>query len=113
VAGLTKPQFQNFDEVFRQNLFRSLVSENLPQKQIEIFLDDIRKIEITKTNNRSVLGSMNDLAFQLKYQIVDEGGLLDADISKLNHDLNRIPMSAIKEIYSIYELQNLLNKMSR
>lgn len=113
VAGLTKPQFQNFDEVFRQNLFRSLVSENLPQKQIEIFLDDIRKIEITKTNNRSVLGSMNDLAFQLKYQIVDEGGLLDTDISKLNHDLNRIPMSAIKEIYSIYELQNLLNKMSR
>ncbi len=113
VPGLTKPHFQNFDEVFRQNLFKSLMSENLPQKHIEIFLDDIRKIEITKTNNRSVLGSMNDLTFQLQCQIADEGGLSVADISKLNHDINRIPMSAIKEIYSIYELKYLLNKMSK
>ena len=113
VPGLTKPHFQNFDEVFRQNLFKNLISENLPQKQIEIFLDDIRKIEITKTSNRSVLGSMNDLTFQLKYQIADEGGLSGTDISKLNHDLNRIPMGAIKEIYSIYELQNLLGQISR
>ena len=113
VPGLTKPHFQNIDEVFRQNLFNSLMSENLPQNHIEIFLDNIRDIEITKTNNRSVLGSMNDLAFQVKYQIADEGGLLNSDISKLNHGINRIPMSAIKEIYSIYELQNLLNKMSR
>ena len=111
VAGLTKPHFENIREVFRQNLFKSLMAETLPQKYIEIFLDDIREIEIAKTNNRSVLGSMNDLTFQLKYQIADEGGLIVADISKLNHDLNRIPMSAINEIYSIYELQNLLNKM--
>jgi len=54
---------------------------------------------------------MNDLTFQLKYQIADEGGLSAVDISKLNHDLNRIPMSALKEIYSIYELKNLLNNM--
>ena len=113
VPGLTKPHFQNFHEVFRQNLFKSLITENLSQNHIEIILDDIREIEISKTNNRSVLGSMNDLTFQLKHHIADEGGLLSADIVKLNHDLNRIPMSAIKEIYSIYELQNLLNKLSR
>lgn len=113
VPGLTKPHFKNFNEVFRQNLFKSLVAESLPQEHIEIFLEDIREIEIAKTNNRSVLGSMNDLTFQLKYQIADDGGLLNADISKLNHDLNRIPMSAIEEIYSIYELRKLLNDLSR
>ncbi len=113
VPGLTKPHFQNFDEVFRQNLFKCLISENLPQKQIEIFLVDIREIEITKTNNRSVLGSMNDLTFHLKYQISDEGGLSGVDLSKLNYDINRIPMGAIKEIYSIYELKKLLGQMSR
>jgi len=48
---------------------------------------------------------------QIKYQISDDGGLLNADISKLNHDLNRIPMSAIEEIYSIYELRKLLNDL--
>jgi hypothetical protein len=55
---------------------------------------------------------MNDLTFQLKYQIADEGGVLNVDITKLIHDLNRIPMSAIEEIYSIYELRKLLNKLS-
>ena len=89
------------------------MAEKIPQKHIELFLDDIRKIEIAKTKNRSVLGSMNDLTFQLKYQIADEGGLLNTNIMKLNHDLNRIPMSAIEEIYSIYELRKLLTKLSR
>jgi len=113
VPGLKKSDFKNIREVFRQNLFKSLMAENLPQKHIEIFLDDIREIEISKTNNRSVLGSMNDLTFQLKYQIADEGGLLNTDIMKLNHDLNRIPMSAVEERYSIYELRKLLTKLSR
>ena len=112
VPGLTKPHFQKFNEVFRQNLFRNLVAENLPQEYIEIFLEDIREIKICKPNNRSVLGSMNDLTFQLKYQIADGGGLVNADIRKLNHDLNRIPMSAINEIYSIRELKKLLEKIT-
>ena len=113
VPGLIKFHFQNFREVFRQNLFRNLMAENLSQNHIEIILDRIQEIEISKTNNRSVLGSMNDLTFQLKYQIADEGGLLNADIVKLNHHLNRIPMRAIKETHSIYELKNLLNKLSK
>jgi hypothetical protein len=107
VRGLKKPDFKNIREVFRQNLFKSLMAENLPQKHIEIFLDDIREIEISKTNNRSVLGSMNDLTFQLKYQIADEGGIEITDITKLIQDLNRIPMGAIEEIYSIYDFRPL------
>ena len=49
------------------------MAENLPQKHIEFFLDDIREIDISKTNNRIVLGSMNDLTFRSKYQIADAG----------------------------------------
>ena len=55
---------------------------------------------------------MNDLAFQLKYQIAAMGGLDNVDLAELNNGLNRIPMSAIKEVYSIYELTKLLNKLS-
>ena len=89
------------------------MAENFSQKHIEIFLDDIREIEISKTNNRSVLGSMNDLTFQVRCQIADEGGIEIADITKLIHDLNRIPMSAIEETYSIYELKKLFKKLNR
>ena len=56
---------------------------------------------------------MTDLAFQLKYKIAYEGGIENADITKLIHDINRIPMSAIEEIYSIYELKKLFEQMNR
>jgi len=112
VPGLKKPQFENVREVFGQNLFKNLLWENFPQNQIETVLDEHREIIIAKTNNRSVLGSMNDLAFQLKYRIGAMGGLVNIDLTELNHELNRIPMSAIKEIYSIDELKKLLNKLS-
>jgi hypothetical protein len=110
MPGLKKMQFENFREIFGQNLFKNLLWENFPQNQIEIILDEHREITIAKTNNRNVLGSMNDLAFQLKYRIAAMGGLSNVDLAELNHDLNRIPMSAIKEVYSIYELRNLLDK---
>jgi hypothetical protein len=113
IPGLTKPDFQRIGDVFGQSLFKTLMREEFPQRQIELFLDDIRDIHFAKTNNRSVLGSMNDLIFQLKYMVGDYGGLANADIMKLNYDLNRIPMSAIEEIYSIYELRKLLKKYDR
>ena len=108
VQGLTKPDFMNFNEVFREKLFKNLLNEQLPQNQIERFLTNNQIIEYTKTNNRSVLGSMNDLTFQLKYKIQDIGGLVDANILELNRDLNRTPMSALKEIFSIDELKRFL-----
>lgn len=112
VPGLKKNQFEHIKEVFGQNLFKNLLWENFPQNQIEIVLDAHREIIIAKTNNRSVLGSMNDLAFLLKDRIASMGGLINVDIAELNHGLNRIPMSAIREVYSIYELRQLLNKLS-
>ena len=112
VPGLRKPHFENIRKVFGQNLFNNLLSENFPQNQIEVVLDEHREILIAKTNNRSVLGSMNDLAFQLTYRIGAMGGLFNIDLVELNHELNRIPLSAIKEIYSIDELRKLLNKLT-
>jgi hypothetical protein len=66
------------------------------------------RVVITKTNSRSVLGSMNDLAFQVKSIIHMSGGLTDADLSEITQQLNRIPMSAIKYRFSIDELKRRL-----
>ena len=113
VPRLKKPDFGNIREVFRQKFFKALIAEDIPQKHIEIFLKANREIRISKTNNRSVLGSMTDLSFQLKYKIAYEGGIENADIPKLIHDINRIPMSAIEEIYSIYALKKLFEQLNR
>ena len=113
VPGLRKPQFQRITDVFGQSLFRSLRLGGFAQPQIEAVLeniDGIEELQVAKTNNRSVLGSMNDLAYQLEWMISSSGGLEMCSIDRVNQELNRIPMSAISpHTYSIDALRDRLN----
>ena len=63
---------------------------------------------IAKTNNRSVLGSMNDLCLQVKGIVYSIGGLADADLSGINRQVNVIPMSAIKYNIGVEALKRRL-----
>jgi len=65
VPGLKKLDFMQLDQVFGQRLFKTLLWEAFPQDQIERMLDACRTIRFTRSNNRSVLGSMNDIRFQI------------------------------------------------
>ena len=99
------PRSTNFMERFRLGLLNSLMSEGLAEVQIEYLLSEHTQVTITKTNSRSVLGSMNDLVIQIKSMIFGSGGLTDVNLSEVNRQLNRIPMSAIKYQVSIVELK--------
>lgn len=89
-------------------LFKNLMGEGFTEQQIEYALRDHWNVTIAKTNSRSVLGSMNDLAFHLKCSIETMGGMDRADLSEVGRRLNRIPMSAIKYHCSIDELKRRL-----
>lgn len=106
-----KPRSAGFLERFRFGLFKSLMSEGFAEEQIECYLSQHVQITITKTNNRSVLGSMNDLAFQIKYMIYMNGGLAETDLPEMTRQTNRTPMSAIKYKYGIDELKRLLAEL--
>ena len=108
IPGLKKPDFIHFPEVIGQNIFENLLQEDIPQEQLELVLDEFQTISYTKTSNRSVLGSMNDLAFQLNCRVSADGGLNNIDIYEVNHYLNQTPMSAIKDTYPIEALKKLL-----
>ncbi len=101
IPALKKPDFQSFHFIFGQQLFKNLLHENIPQNQIETVLSECEDMQYKRTNNRSVLGSMNELKFQLEYYIEAEGGLARTDIFGLNHRLNRTIMSPIKYKYPI------------
>jgi hypothetical protein len=105
---MKKPILENFEKVFRLGLFKSLMTEGFAEPQVEYMLREHQNIVIAKTNSRSILGSMNDLAFQIKSMIYATGGLANADLSEINRQLNRIPMSVIKYKVSIDELKRLL-----
>lgn len=103
------PRSTYFMERFRLGLLKNLMSEGLGEVQIEYLLSEHAQISIAKTNSRSVLGSMNDLSLQIKSMIFMSDGLTDVNLSEVNRQLNRIPMSAIQYKVSIDELKRRLS----
>jgi hypothetical protein len=110
VPNLKQHDFEQLEEVFRQQLFRYLVNEGLEQSQLEQLLTEYQTIKFAKTASRSVLGSMNDIAFRLKYQIGASGGLSHLDLDTLTKELNRVPLSAIDYRYGIEALKHQLEQ---
>lgn len=108
IPGLKKPDFMHFPEVVGQNLFKNLLHEEIPQEQLELVLNEFQTVSYAKTSSRSVLGSMNDLAFQINYRVSADGGLNNIDMYEVNHYINRTPMSAIEDTYPIEALKKLL-----
>ncbi len=94
-AGLKRPDFDQFSDVFGQRLFKALLNEGFSQRQIECMLDTTRQVHFAKTRSRSVLGSMNDMARMLEIGIYSDGGLAAADLAYLNGLINRTPFKAI------------------
>ena len=110
VLGLKRADFDHLDEIFRQSLFRRLRIEGFSQIKIEKALEEYRAIHFAKTNNRSVLGSMNDLAFQIEVHISSSGGIRNLGLDAVNDALNRTPMGALNYQYSIEVLKAKLNQ---
>lgn len=107
------PRSANFLERFRFGMFKSLMSEGLIEDQVNYLLSQHAQITITKTNSRSVLGSMNDLTFQIKSMIHMNGGMHEGDLPEITRQLNRTPMSAIKYQVGIDELKRRLDDANK
>jgi|SRR5581483_8181257 len=105
VPALKKPAFDRLPEVFAERLFKTLLWEEFPQPQIEVMLDAVRVVHFGRSNNRSVLGSMNDLQFQIEVYVHYDGGLDSTDLVDLHRRLNRTPMSAVGYGYPVERLR--------
>lgn len=105
---MKKLEFERLGEVFGERLFKALLWDEFSQDWIERMLDACRTIRFARSNNRSVLGSMNDLRFQIEVYVAHDGGLVNTDLAKLHHKLNRIPMGAIGHRYAVEGLREWL-----
>ena len=112
VPGLKREDFLNFKAIFTEGLRVSLAAERIELKQKQTSFSECKDILIAKTNSKSVLGSMNDLALQIEYHIKDHGGLSYIDLQRLNRDLNRVPMATIGYHYSIERMKEKLETPS-
>lgn len=69
VPDVLKKHIRELDNMFRNWFSCTLADEGFNEKQIDKILQEYKEIGYSKTRSRSVLGSMNELAFMYKYEL--------------------------------------------
>jgi hypothetical protein len=86
IYGLKAKDFKDFKESISQPIFKILMELGFSQSQFEKVLLSLENIQYSKTSNRSVISSMNDM------QKFIEGDVYDGEsIFTINKRINHIP----------------------
>jgi len=104
VPDVSRAQLKALSSLFISWLACVLAEEEIPEYVREKIMAEYSQIEYANTNSRSVLGSMNDLAYHYEYLILSEGGVHSPAVPGIIKRLNHIPMGAIKYTYPIEAL---------
>lgn len=99
VPGVVRQQVRDLGQLFQEGLERTLAGEIFAERTKEEILKEIAGFSYGKTDNRRVLGSMNDLAFHYEFLILRDGGIHFAPIPEIIKQLNRMPMGALDYAY--------------
>ena len=96
LPGLRKPEFKDFENLFRTRLKEELLRFGISKGEAAELLLSLGPMTIGRTHNRSVLGTMNDMAFSLKIQLERLGRLPEDDEERggLSQIINRTPCRA-------------------
>ena len=106
--NVTRSEIQNLGELFRIALGKVLLEEDFNGKLIQCLVNEGRDIQLSKTNNRKVLGVMVDHVKNAQWMIEDNGGLEKCDLSCVIKKLNRTPLLTQHFSYSIEEFKRIL-----
>lgn len=85
--------FPNLLTEFKARLFQQLRRLGVPEDRITSEAAAMQSIRLDRTASRSVLGTMNDFVFQLRWRFNEGRNLQDADY--LEDDLSETPISTL------------------
>ena len=104
---VSRDQIRELDNLFRTWLSAVLHHEGLDMSVIDRIITEYDEIGIARTDSKSVLGSLNDLAFHYEFLIQESGGVHSPEIPDIIHKLNRMPMSPLELVFPDKELRAL------
>ena len=105
VPDVPRQQIRELDRMFRGWLSCVLAEESFTEAQIETILSEYNEIGYSSTKSRSVLGSMNEIAFCYKYAMMSGGGVHGCDFPGIIKNQNRMLMGAPDYHYPIEVLR--------
>ena len=112
-VGLRRPAFDRIGDVFRSRLRESLQEEGIPADQADKVLGEYESLPLGRTESRSILGSMNDLAHHLKWYMASERDLMPDALPSIQRRLNDMPMGAMEYSSGSRELRKRLGLPER
>jgi len=107
-----KKDLVDIGQLFRTNLKFNLLLEGFENEKIDRILTEYEEVTLAKTDSRSVLGSMNDLALMYEFYIVGQGGIKDVDLSRVSQEINRTPQLKRDGHYSIRLLKEKIGTIT-
>jgi hypothetical protein len=105
--GVSRAEIKNLSVLFKSYLPCVLSDAGFGTSAVEKIMSEYDEISYAKTKSKSVLGSMNDLAFHYKYHIQDAGGVHSYEVPSIIRRLNKMPMGAIKYAYPLDTLRTM------
>lgn len=108
VPAVLKENLKRIEKEFLYHLILNLQYERFGMEVLAKIQREYQQIRFSKTASRSVLGSMNDLAYQYEVCIHMEGGIENIKILQINHKINRTPMSVLAYRYPIEALRKVI-----
>jgi len=107
VPDVLKAHLKDLSVLFKIFLQCVLADEGFETHIREKILAEYTEVGYANTENRSVLSSMNELAFHYKDYILADGGVRNCTVPGIIRDLNRMPMSAIGRKHPVEALKTL------
>jgi hypothetical protein len=108
VGDLSRAELRDIGTIFRNGFGRFLLQEDFPAPLVETLLSEYKDWIPATAHDRTVQGSMTDLAAHYKYAIPEMGNLKPEDLAGPIRDMNRMPMGALKYAYAIEEFREML-----
>jgi len=109
LPGMKRKDFEHIELHFGEALFKTLMLFDFEQAEIEKLLDLTHQYHYVKTSNRSVLGSMNEMAYQIEGYIIHDGGFETTDWGYLHCRINETPYKSIAYGYAWKDLKKALS----
>jgi hypothetical protein len=107
-ADVLRSVIRNLGDLFLLHLSCMLHEEGVKTEVVERALATCGEISFSTSNNRSVLGSMNEMAFQYEYLILRAGGVHSAAVPSIIKNQNRIPMKLAAPIVPTEAMRKVL-----
>ena len=85
ILGIKSTHFKNIEGFIREAVFKLLIENGFSQNQFEKVLLSMESFTYSKTSNRSVIASMNEMKKYIGYKLASDETLID-----INKTINEI-----------------------